>query len=255
MATGPCSPPEASTDKRGVAVFGHSRIDLRWLAWVLKVGIDPTEGELLTLSLACFAKHAVCQATIVAVVVLDAHSVLSGKSFKGALCINGLGIGKVAHHEVDQLAMGEVVNKNGGVVIARFGECAFCLAIKTWLCQLHVIDRDALPWLGGGKDGMALLSVLFGAPRNFGHGPKKAASASGWPNLCELGWDLAIERELFQFGEGSVAETIMPSHQLGLIIGSCDRVLVIVIKDGRGVKSEGITLQEVGMRGKFRRRR
>jgi hypothetical protein len=100
---------------------------------ILKMGIDPTEGELLALSLASFAKHAVRKATVVAVVVLDVHSVLGGKTFKGALCIDGLGQGKIARHKVDKLEMGEMVDKNGGIAIARFYECAFCLAIKSWL--------------------------------------------------------------------------------------------------------------------------
>ncbi len=85
-----------------------------------------------------------------------------------------------------------------------------------------MIDGDTLPRLGGGEDSVTVLLLFFGAPRNLGHGPEKAAGAAGWLNSCELGWDLAVTRELLQFGEGGVPEMIMPLHELGLVIGGRD---------------------------------
>jgi hypothetical protein len=45
---------------------------------ILKVGIDPAKGDLLALAFAGFAEHTVCELTVVAVVMLHLHPVLSG---------------------------------------------------------------------------------------------------------------------------------------------------------------------------------
>ena len=91
---------------------------------ILEVRIYPTKGELLALELACLMEEAVGESTIVTVGNTDA--MLSGKSFEGALCIDGFLAGEIAGHQV-------MVHKNGGIPIARLGECPLRLAIKTRL--------------------------------------------------------------------------------------------------------------------------
>ena len=82
-----------------------------------------------------------------------------------------------------------------------------------------MIDGDALPWLGGDEDLVRGLG-LFTAPRNFSHRAKEAASALGWRDCRQLLGDFPVEGELLQLGEGKMAEAIVPTHELGLIVGS-----------------------------------
>jgi hypothetical protein len=222
---------------------------------ILEVGVYPTEGEFLALSLAGLAEHAVCEAAVVAVVVLDLYAVFGGELLECSFRVNGLGQGEVTCHQVDKLEPGEVINKDCGIAVASFGECAFCLAIEPWLCQLHVINGDALPQLGGGKDRVIIITLVFGAPRNFGHGPKKAAGTAGRTNVGELGGDLAVARKLLELWEGGVAKAIMPSHQLSLIIRGGNRILVGFLKHWQWVERKGIPTKEVQVRGKLGRRR
>jgi hypothetical protein len=99
---------------------------------ILEVGVYPAEGEFLALSLAGLAEHAVCEAAVVAVVVLDSYAMFGGKSLECSFCVDGLGRGEITCHQVDKLERGEVINKDHGVAVASFGECAFCLAIEPW---------------------------------------------------------------------------------------------------------------------------
>ncbi len=99
---------------------------------ILEVGVYPAEGELLALSLTGLAEHAVCEAAVVAVVVLDSYAVFGGKSLKCLFHINGLGQGEITCHQVDELEPGEVIDKDCGIAVASFGECTFCLAIEPW---------------------------------------------------------------------------------------------------------------------------
>ncbi len=61
-----------------------------------------------------------------------------------------------------------------------------------------MIDGDTLPRLGGSKDRVIIVTSVFGVPRNFGHGPKKAAGTAGRTNVGELGRDLAVARKLLE---------------------------------------------------------
>ncbi len=193
---------------------------------ILEVGVYPVEGEFLALSLASLAEHAVCKAAVVAVVVLDSYAVFGGELLKCLFCIDSLGQGEITPCQVEELEPGEVIDKDCGIAVASFGECTFCLAIESWLCQLHVIDKDALPWLGGSKNRVITVTLVFGVPSNFGHGPKKAAGTAGRTNIGKLGRDLAVARKLLELWEGGVAKAIMPLHQLSLIIRGDDRILI-----------------------------
>ncbi len=77
---------------------------------------------------------------------------------------------------------------------------------------------------------MIIVTLVFGALRNFGHGPKKAAGTVGRTNVGKLGKDLAIARKLLELWEGGVAEAIMPLHQLSLIIRGGDQILVCFLE-------------------------
>jgi hypothetical protein len=189
---------------------------------ILEVGIDPAKGELLALAFAGFAEHTVRELTVVAVVMLHLHPVLSGKLFKCKLCIDGLGRGKVACHKVNKLETQIVVDKYCCVLVACLGKHALCLGVKPRLSQLHVVDGDALPRLGCGKDGMTIVASCFGVPTNFGQSPKKAAGAAWRLDVGKFGGDLAIVGELAKAGEQGVAKAVVPTHQLGLVVRSRD---------------------------------
>jgi hypothetical protein len=100
---------------------------------ILEVRIYPAKGELLALGLACLTEEAVGKSTVVTVVVGNTDAMLSGKLFEGALRIDGFLAGEIAGHHVDKLETGIKVHKNGGIPIARLGECPLQLAIKTRL--------------------------------------------------------------------------------------------------------------------------
>jgi hypothetical protein len=57
---------------------------------LLKVGVDPTEGEMLPLCTAAVLEGIVCKLSIVAVVVEDTDAVLLGKVLEGLFCFNCL---------------------------------------------------------------------------------------------------------------------------------------------------------------------
>jgi hypothetical protein len=97
---------------------------------ILEAGIDPAKGELLALAFAGFAEHTVCESTVVAVVMLHLHPLLSGESFKCMLHIDGLSRGKVACHKVNKLEMRIVVDKDCCVPVACLGKRAHCLGVK-----------------------------------------------------------------------------------------------------------------------------
>ncbi len=82
-----------------------------------------------------------------------------------------------------------------------------------------MIDGDALPRPGGDEDLVKGLG-LFTAPRNLGRRAKEAASALGWRDCRQLLGDFPVEGELLELGEGKMAEAVVPTHELGLIVGS-----------------------------------
>ena len=69
---------------------------------ILEVGIDPTEGELLSFGTAAVLEGVVCKSSVVAVVVEYVYAVLLGKVFKGLFGFHSLLRGKLGH-EVDIL--------------------------------------------------------------------------------------------------------------------------------------------------------
>ncbi len=145
-----------------------------------------------------------------------------------------------------------MVDKDSCILVASLGECTLCLAIETWLSQFHVVDGDALPWLGGSKNGVAIISTCFGLPRNFRHGTKEAASIARGMNIGKSLLNLAIGCKPLELGEWHVPKVVVSTHQLSLVIGSGDRVLVLFLKRRGGIKREGLMTIDIGMSSKLR---
>jgi hypothetical protein len=80
-------------------------------------------------------------------VVGDLDPMLGGKAFKGVLGLECLGRSLIGCHEVDVLESREMVNKDGGILVASLGETALGLAKEARLCRLEVVNGDTPPGL------------------------------------------------------------------------------------------------------------
>jgi hypothetical protein len=98
---------------------------------ILKVGIDPTEGELLPCIVACLSEGIVMEASVVKVLMEDFDSM-----FCSVLLENELGgkcfFGLVVKLEVDKMEAAIVVDGYGGALILLLGKFAFELCINTY---------------------------------------------------------------------------------------------------------------------------
>jgi hypothetical protein len=126
--------------------------------------------------------------------------------------------------------------------------------IEAWLGGLHVVHRDALPRLGCSEDRMILVAMSFGAPRNLRHGPKEAAGTSRRVNVGETRRNLTVEGEDFQTREGFVPEAVVPSHQLSLVVGSGEGILVLLGKMRRQVERQRVMMNGFRVRSLVRSR-
>ena len=214
---------------------------------ILKMGIDTAKGECLTRVLARTNEGRVSESPIVTVVVCNLDSVLGGVALERSLGFDGLGGSQIHCHQIHKLQTRKMVHEDGGIFITHLGESPFRLAKETWLRGLKLVHGDALPWLGGGENGMLGFSFLS-SPRNFRHRPKQAAGAFRRTNISQLLGDFAIERELSHLGEGCVAKAVMPSHELRLVIGRRKGVLLGLLEWRRGVEREGSMAEDRGGR-------
>ena len=148
-----------------------------------------------------------------------------------------------------------MVDKDGHIPVASLGECTLCLAIETWLSRLHVVDGDALPKLGGSKDGVAIVATCFGFPRNVCHGPKEAASTVRGTNRGKSLLNPTIGCKPLELGERHMPKGVVSMHQLSFVIRSGNRVLVLLLERRGGIECEGVATSDVGMRSKLRGRR
>jgi hypothetical protein len=130
-STPECSSPEGEVDGGRPALARMQELLLRTLSEIpdgflcnaiLEVGIDPTEGELLSLGAAAVLEGVVCKSSVVAVVVEDADTVLLGEVLEGLLGFHGFLGGKLGH-QMDVLEPRVVVHKDGGHCVALLGEC------------------------------------------------------------------------------------------------------------------------------------
>ncbi len=93
---------------------------------ILKVGIDPTEGESLPCIMACLLEGIVMEVSVVAVIMEDLDSMFCRILFEGKLggkCFVRLFV----KLEVDKSEAAEVVDKDGGALVALLGKFAFQL--------------------------------------------------------------------------------------------------------------------------------
>ncbi len=100
---------------------------------ILKVGIDSTEGELLPCIVACLSEGVVVETSVVAVVMEDLDFMLCSILLKGKLGGKSF-VGLVVELEVDESKAAEVVNEDGGTLVALLGKFALQLCIKIYLC-------------------------------------------------------------------------------------------------------------------------
>ncbi len=184
---------------------------------ILKVGIDSTEGELLPCIVACLSEGVVVKTSIVAVVMEDLDSMLCSKLLEGKLGSKSF-VELVIELEVDKSKAAEVVDEDGGALVALLGKFALQLCIKIYLCRSHLIHQDTLSRLGCNKYLVVGLDFLA-LPGKLGHCSKQASCTLGRQHLGELLWDLAVEDKLLEFWKGKVTKAVMPSHELGLFVG------------------------------------
>ncbi len=109
-----------------------------------------------------------------------------------------------------------------------------------------MVNGDAPPRLGGGEDRM-LGFLLFATPRDLHHGPKKTTCAPEGLDLGELLGNLSIKGKEAELLEGGMTEVIVPSHELGLVIGRQERVLLVLLKRRRWIEGEGGAAKNTGM--------
>jgi hypothetical protein len=97
---------------------------------ILKVGIDPTEGELLPCVVVRLPKGVVMEASAHTVIIEDLDSMFCSVLLKGELggeCFVRL----VVELEVDKTEVAIVVNEDSGTLIALLDKFAFELCIRT----------------------------------------------------------------------------------------------------------------------------
>ena len=105
-----------------------------------------------------------------------------------------------------------------------------------------MVNGDALPRLGCGKDRVGRIALSFAAPRNFCHGPIEAAGAARGANASESRGDFPVCSQRLEVGKRRVAKAVMSPHQLRLIIGSRNAVLLFLGKGRQWIEAEGIAL-------------
>ena len=85
---------------------------------------------------------------------------------------------------------------------------------------------------------------LFAAPRNLGHRAEETSGALGGIEQGQFLGNFAIEGMLLQFCEGKVTQTVVTTHQLGLVVsGGKGGVLLLglswILIEGEGPSSDG----------------
>ena len=146
---------------------------------------------------------------------------------------------------MDEAQAAEVVNEDGGASAAPLGEFAFHLREKSDFDGCHLIDGDALPWLGCDKDLVRGLG-FFAAPRNLSHRAKEAASALGWRDCRQLLGDFPIEGKLLELCKGKVTKAVVSLHQFSLIVGSGEVDIPPLLLWRLRVEGEGPTSNGLG---------
>ncbi len=125
----------------------------------------------------CLLEGIVMESLIVAVVVEDFHCMFGHVLLKGKLGGKCL-CQRIVDFKVNKAKMAEMFDKHSDALVALLGELPFQLRIKSHSSGHHLVNRDALSWLGGNEYFVISLGFLA-LPGKLGHCPKKAASALG----------------------------------------------------------------------------
>ena len=100
---------------------------------ILKMRVDPAEGESLLCLVAGLHERGVLESSVVAVVVCDFYAVVGSELLEGALGFNGF-VGRRILHQMDESDAGKMVDKDGGAAVTAIGEFARHLREKSHLC-------------------------------------------------------------------------------------------------------------------------
>jgi hypothetical protein len=128
------------------------------------------------------------------------------------------------------------------------------LAKEAWFCQYEVVNRDTFPWLGGNKDSVLALA-FFAPPQNLSHCAKQTGCTSGSTDIDQSLRNLTVESKLLELLEFKVPKTIVPIHQLSLVVRSLNGVFFGLLEGWRRVKGQGSSSQGVCMLGFLLRQR
>ncbi len=111
---------------------------------------------------------------------------------------------------MDETDARKMVDEDGGATVAVIGKFSCHLCAKSNLRRDHLVDRNALPWLGSNED-LVRGFCFLATPRNSSHRAEEASGAL-W-GLCfrQALRDLAVLGHFLEGSKGSMAETVMPS--------------------------------------------
>jgi hypothetical protein len=116
------------------------------------------------------------------------------------------------------------------------------------------VVNNTFPWLGSNKD--SVLTLVFFAPlQNLSHCAKQAAYTSKSTDIDHSLRDLTRAGKLLELLECKVSKTIVPVHQLSLVVWSLSGVFFGLFEGWRRVKGQGGSLQGAWMLGFLLRRR
>jgi len=100
---------------------------------ILKMSVDPSEGESLSCFLTGLHERVVFEPAIVAVIVCDFYAVVGGELLEGAFDFDRF-VGRRILHQMDESDAGKMVDKDGGAAVAAIGKFPCHLSVKTNLC-------------------------------------------------------------------------------------------------------------------------
>jgi hypothetical protein len=107
---------------------------------------------------------------VVAVVVEDFHSMFDCVLLKGKLGGKCL-CQQIIKLKVNKVKTAEMVDKHSDALVALLGELPFQLHVKPYFGGRHLVNRDALSWLGDNEYFIIRLGFLA-SPEKLGHGPR-----------------------------------------------------------------------------------
>ena len=112
------------------------------------------------------------------------------------------------HHEMNVSEIGEVINKNGGTMVAGKRRPPSVSGDKTGSGANQLINNDGLT-RGGGKFELPLVLDAFAMPRFAVSFAVGATRASRRVNTCKITWKMSRSCHQFENGETKVSKPFM----------------------------------------------